>query len=114
MPPLAPRIGAMRERLTLQRNTLTESTTDGFKTNGWASYATGVEAEYLEPPTGNEAFEAAAVTAELPIGFRMRYRSDVVPKHRVLWRGFTLQITAVIPLMHVGRRFIRLQCSLTQ
>jgi SPP1 family predicted phage head-tail adaptor len=106
----------MRERLTLQRNTLGASSTadDGFKVHGWSSYATGVEAEYEEPPTGAEAFEGAAVTAELPLSFRIRYRPDVLPKHRVLWRGSELQIIAVIPVMRTGNRFLRLRCSLTQ
>lgn len=115
MPPLAPRLGSMREQLQLQRNTLAASSTadDGFKRHGWATYVT-VAGEYEAPPTGVEAFEASAVTAELPVSFRIRYRTDVVPKHRVLWKGLTLQIVAVIPLMTVGNRFLRLRCSLTQ
>jgi len=114
MPPLAPRLGAMRERLTLQRNTLATSTGNGFSTAAWAAYATGVEAEYEEPPTGVEAFEGSAVTAELPVAFRIRYRADVQPMHRVVWKGLTLQIAAVIPVVRVGNRFLRLRCSLTQ
>jgi SPP1 family predicted phage head-tail adaptor len=115
MAPLATRIGAMRERLQLQSSVLTKGS-DGFSTttsDGFTTYAT-VAAEYIEQPTGVEAFEAAAVTAELPIEFRIWYRPDVEPKHRARWRGKTLQIAAVIPVMNVGARFLRLRCSLTQ
>lgn len=111
--PLAARVGKMRETLALQRNTLATDTGTGFKSAGWATYAT-VAGEYLEPPTGAEAWEGAAVTAELPAAFRIRYRTDVVPKDRVVWKGQTLEIRAVIPVVHVGDRFLRLQCSLTQ
>lgn len=115
MAPLSSRIGAMRERLQLQRSAQTKGS-DGFSTttsDGFSTYAT-VAAEYIEQPTGVEAFEAAAVTAELPIEFRIWYRADVEPKHRALWKGQRLEIAAVIPVMNVGPRFLRLRCSLTQ
>jgi hypothetical protein len=36
-------------------------------------------------------------------------------KHRVVWRGQTLQILAPpIPVMKVGNRFLLVQCGLTQ
>ncbi len=112
MPPLATRIGAMRESLALQSDTVTTSTGTGFSTGTWTTYAT-VPGEYLQPAGGREVFEGSAVTAELPIRFRIRDRSDVVPKHRFLWRGQTLEIHAVIPVMTVGRRFLILECGAT-
>lgn len=113
MPPLQTRIGAMRESLALQSNTLTTSTGTGFSTAGWATYAT-VQGEYLQPTGGREAFEGGAVTAELPPRFRIRYRSDVQPKHRAVWKGQTLEIHAVIPITNIGDRFLILQCGVTQ
>jgi hypothetical protein len=34
-----------------------------------------------------------------------------VPKHRLIWKGQTYEIHAVIPVMTVGRRFLQLQCG---
>jgi head-tail adaptor len=111
--PLSTRIGSMRESLALQRNTVATSTGTGFSTDGWATYAT-VPGEYVQPSVGREAWEGAAVTAELPTRFRIRDRSDVEPKHRLLWKGATYEIHAVIPVMTVGRRFLFLDCGVTQ
>ena len=114
MPPLAPRIGAMRESLALQSNAETTSTGTGYTSGAnWSTYAT-VAAEYLAPASGREAWEGSAVTAELGPTFRIRDRSDVVPKHRAIWNGVTLEIHAVIAQIHVGRRFLLLQTGYTQ
>lgn len=113
MPPLSSRIGSMRESLALQSNAQTTSTGTGRRTDVWSTYAT-VPGEYIAPPGGTEQQQQAAVVAELGPRFRIRYRSDVVPKHRLTWRGQTLQIHAVIPVVHVGNRFLELQCGLTQ
>lgn len=113
MPPLASRIGAMRESLTLQSNTEVTSTGTGFKTAGWAPYAT-VAGEYLEPESGREAWQQGAVVAHQGPTFRIRYRDDVVPKHRLIWKGRTLQIHAVRLVMRVGDRFLFLDCGFTQ
>lgn len=108
------RIGPMRESLTLQVNTEMTSTGTGFKTANWATYAT-VPAEYLQPDQGTEGWKQASVVAELGPRFSIRYREDVRAKHRVLWRGQTLQILAPpTPVMKVGNRFLELQTGLTQ
>lgn len=108
MPPLRTRIGAMRESLTLQRDLVTTSTGTGFSSVAWSTYAT-VPGEYVQPSGGREAWEGSAVTAELPTTFRIRDRSDVEPKDRLLWNGLIHEIHAVIPMMTVGRRFLLLQ-----
>jgi SPP1 family predicted phage head-tail adaptor len=107
------RIGAMREALTLQSNTLQTSTGTGFSSDGWATFAT-VPGEYLQPDSGRESWQQSAVVAELGPTFRIRHRTDVEPKQRVLWKGQTLQIHAVIPVMRVGQRFLLLETGLTQ
>lgn len=113
MPPVSTRIGAMRESLTLQRNDEVTSTGTGRRTADWNTYAT-VAGEYLPPAGGRESFQQTAVVAELTPRFRIRYRDDVVPTHRLLWRGQTLQIHAVIPTMGVGNRFLEIHAGLTQ
>lgn len=110
---LASRIGSMRESLQLQSNAEQTSTGTGRRTPNWTVYAT-VAGEYLQPASGSESFQQSAVVAELGPKFRIRYRTDVEPKHRLIWRGQTLQIHAVIPVMSVGNRFLELQTGLTQ
>lgn len=107
------RLGAMRESLALQRNDEVTSTGTGRRTRDWETYAT-VAGEYLEPAGGTEQQQRAAVVAELLPSFRIRYRIDVKPKHQLLWRGQTLQITAVIAEMKTGNRWLLLRTGLTQ
>jgi SPP1 family predicted phage head-tail adaptor len=106
-------IGAMRESLALQSNAEVTSTGTGRRTASWSTYAT-VPGEYLQPSVGNEQLQQSAVVANLGPRFRIRYRTDVVPKHRLTWRGQVLQIHAVIPVMKVGNRFLELQTGATQ
>jgi SPP1 family predicted phage head-tail adaptor len=113
MAPLAPRLGSMREALALQSNALVTSTGTGFKTESWSTYA-HVAGEYVEPAQGRESWMQGAVVATVGPAFRIRYRADVRPKHRVVWKGQTLQIEAVIPRTRVGDRFLILQCGLQQ
>jgi len=113
MGPYATRIGSMRETLALQSNTITTSTGTGFQSDGWSTYAT-VKGEHLPPASGRESWQQSAVVAELGPTFRIRYRTDVRPKHQILWNGVTLQIAAVIPVVNVGNRFLLLQCGRTQ
>jgi len=113
MPPLQTRIGAMRESLAIQTVTETTSTGTGFRT-GAASTVLTIPAEYLQPAGGREAWEQSAVVAELGPRFRVRYRTDIEPKQKATWRGRTLQIHAVIPVMTVGNRFLILECGYTE
>lgn len=108
-----PRLGPMRESLALQSNAQQTSTGTGRRTDLWTTYAT-VAGEYLQPGGGTEQLQQAAVVAELAPRFRIRYRTDVVPKHRLTWRGQTLQIAAVITVMKTGNRFLELQCGMAQ
>lgn len=103
----------MRETLHLQRNTITTSTGTGFSTDSWTEYAR-VAAEYLEPAGGRESWQQSAVVAEIGPRFRIRFRTDVEPKHRFTWKGDVYEIHAVIPLHRVGQRFLLLQCGRTQ
>jgi head-tail adaptor len=103
----------MRQSLTLQRNTEVTSTGTGFRSASWATYAR-VAGEYLEPAGGHESWQQGAVVAQQPPRFRIRYRTDVVPKHRLVWNGQTLEIAAVITETAVGNRFTILLCGLAQ
>lgn len=114
MSPLQTRIGAMRESLQIQSDAITTSTGTGFQTGTWTTFAT-IPGEYIDVLRGSgEVFAQGSVVAELAPVFRVRYRADIEPKHRILWRGLTLQIHAVIPAMRVGNRFLMLHTGFTQ
>jgi SPP1 family predicted phage head-tail adaptor len=111
--PLASRIGSMRETLHLRRNTQTTDTGTGFKTSSWNTFAR-VAAEYINPPGGRESWQQSAVVSEIRPRFRIRPRTDVEPKQQFLWKGVTYEIHAVIPIQHVGARFLLLEAGRTQ
>lgn len=86
------RIGPMRERLTLQQDQGTTQDAYGQPVANWQDVAT-VWAE-VTPTSGMERFVqgAAQETAIATHRVRIRYRSDVGPGMRGLWRGRTLDI----------------------
>jgi SPP1 family predicted phage head-tail adaptor len=104
-----PRLGSFRESLALQRNAEATSTGTGRRTPAWSTYAT-VAAEYIQPTfrSMGESFAQDAVVAKALPMFRLRYRTDVRAKDRVLWRGQTLQIHGVVVVMKVGNRYLEL------
>jgi SPP1 family predicted phage head-tail adaptor len=91
--------GQLTERVTLQSKA---STPDAFgqDTAAWADVAT-VWAQVL-PLRGREFFAAAQVQQELSVKTTIRYRADVKPSMRLVWRGQPHDITGVVDLG--GRR----------
>lgn len=83
-------IGALRHRVTVQRNT-TSSDGKGGQTASWGTLAT-VWAS-VEPSTPKEDQQAGAMTGTLRYRVRLRLES-VTPqaKDRVLWDSKTLEI----------------------
>lgn len=59
--------------------------------------------------SGSEAFKAQQVNASVNVRVTMRYREDVLPSHRVLYKGKELEIKAVIP-DEVNRESLVLEC----
>lgn len=87
-------IGALRHRLTIQRNT-TAADGKGGQTSTWGTLATVWGS--VEPMRGNERQMAGAMTSEVAFRVRTRLRSDltVAPKDRLVWDSKTLEIAAV-------------------
>jgi len=90
--------GKLDRRITLEALTATQGSLGGVS-EGWAALAT-VWARWL-PGGGNETFTAAAVHAEAEGRFRIRWRSDVTTKHRVVYAAVNYDILAVDEM---GRR----------
>jgi len=105
-----PAIGAMRERITIQKKVATPDGQGGHSV-AWAVRA--VVAAALEALTGREAIAAQQITATFDRAFVIRYRTDVSVADRVVWAGRTLQILhAVDP--NDDARFLRLTCTEVQ
>jgi SPP1 family predicted phage head-tail adaptor len=105
-----PPIGAMRERIAIQRKV---ATSDGQGGHPAAYVVRAVVAAALEALTGREAIAAQQITATFGRAFVVRFRDDVSVTDRIVWAGRTLQIeTAVDP--DDDRRFLRLTCREVQ
>ena len=97
--------GALDQRVTLQsRSVVTDAY--GQDTITWVDIAT-VWAQ-CQALRGREFFAAAQVQQEQSVKVRIRYRSDVDQKCRLVWNGVNHDITGVIP---VGRKdFLEILC----
>ena len=105
-----PAIGAMRERITIQKKVAAGDGQGGHPVT-WTVRA--VVAAALEALTGREAIAAQQVTATFDRAFVIRYRAAVSVTDRIVWAGCTLQIlTAVDP--DDDDRFLRLTCTEVQ
>lgn len=83
--------GAMRHRITLQRNTPTVA--DFEQIDSWSDLAT-VWAEKREPK-GKETVEAMQVMSSMTVHFRIRYYDGLTTQDRVSWDGRAFDIRAV-------------------
>ena len=87
-------VGAMRERVELQNVTEAQSTS-GFPAETWATLATvWAEVKYNILPSKEDAM-ADKTTAVGVVTFRIRLRSDITEKTRILYRANYYDITAI-------------------
>src|SRR5262245_61685022 len=86
----------MDRRIQLQRKSATKNAR-GEEVVTWTTYAV-VWAEFI-PLRGRELFSAQQLHATADARFRMRYRSDVNPEHRILLEGkaYDVRYAAEIP-----------------
>jgi SPP1 family predicted phage head-tail adaptor len=87
------RAGKLRHRVALQASTRT-ITTDGY-TDAWATYAN--EFVSIEPatPRSTATFVQATITTPITHVVRLRYRSDLLAKHRILHNARALYIAGM-------------------
>lgn len=83
--------GRLRERAAIQAATVTQNTS-GELIESWATETT-VWAQVL-PGSVSERFSAAASqrASEITHTVRMRFRTDITPKKRLLWETRILEI----------------------
>lgn len=92
---IAPRIGAMRHRVTIEEPVRTGDEGGGAEIL-WTQVAT-VWAE-VRPKTGREVFESDQLGGRVTHDVRMRFREGVTPKMRILHRGRVFDIRYVANL----------------
>ena len=99
--------GAMRYRIAIERTTQSRGSAGGVA-NNWAGLAT-VWGEY-QPNRGREFFAARGLLAETNAVFKIRYRTDVTAKERVVFRSRVYNIIDAVA--EEGRaRYMLLYCS---
>jgi len=101
------KVGTMRERITIQAVTETQSST-GYPAESWGTYATRWAA--VTNTTGKEDEESGQKTATRKTTFMIRYDVNVTEKHRVTYRNNTYDVTAV--LHNADRRYTELETQL--
>lgn len=87
--------GRLTERIRLQRRA-TGINDSGSERREWDDIGT-VYAE-AAPVTGRESFAGQQRFAEVDVVFTVRYRADLTPLHRILWREREYDVVAVLPL----------------
>lgn len=91
-------IGKLRQRVKIQTSA---ETRDEFKgrVTVWTDVAT-VRAEVV-PTGGREMFRSGGVQAQATHRVRMRHRSVLTPKHRLVWldTGLVLNVVACPPVV---------------
>lgn len=100
--------GRMDQRITLQAPSASVDAL-GQRVETWADVAT-VWAE-VQPLRGREFFAAGAMQSEAAVRVRMRYRTDVTGKMRVLWRSVPHALVAEPMDVDAGRHTLELLCS---
>lgn len=90
--------GSLDRRIVIQQRTDTRDAA-GEPIPTWSVLDTVWAA--LEPLQGQELIEAQETNAKRKARFRIRYRTDVTEKMRVVWDGETWDINAI---SEIGRR----------
>lgn len=102
---IAPRIGALRHRITIEQPDRTPDEAGGAEIN-WTPVAT-VWAE-IQPKAGREVFESDQLGGRVTHDVRIRFRAGITPKMRCVQGGRVFDIRYVADL---GGRAEWLICS---
>lgn len=92
--------GALRNRITIQREQFVADGMGGGA-HTWSNYAT-IRA-FIKPMSGNERLYSQRLEAEVTHRIFIRYRDDLRTSDRILFRGRTMQIRALINLEEANR-----------
>lgn len=99
--------GHLRDRVTLQQRAAGVDA-HGQESTTWEDVAT-VWA-HVQPLRGREFFAAGQVQSQVDVRMRIRYRSDVVPTMRAVWRSQPHDIVGVIDV-EAAKEALELMCA---
>lgn len=101
--------GKLRHRVSLQRNEPTQNQSTGEILDKWVEYAKVWAA--VEPLSARDFIAAQAVQSKVAARIVMRYRSDILPTHRIVHRGTVYTIAGVLPDADSGLEYITIPVS---
>ena len=100
--------GKLRHRLVLQRPVVSLDS-DGAQTHAWEEVATVWGA--IEPISGREFVQSAAVQSQVTVRITLRWRPDLRADWRISHAAKPYQIAAVLPDKDSGLEYITCPCS---
>lgn len=92
--------GSLRERIIFQYCTPAQDAL-GWPDQTWVTLAT-VWAS-VSPISSNEMWKAHREITEVDTKFKIRYRKDIQPTYRILWKNKLYKIYSVIDVNAAGR-----------
>jgi len=101
--------GKLRHRITLQKPGKVQNPDNGEMEVAWLDLAT-IWADVV-PLSAREFVAAQAMQNAVTTRIKIRYRQDISPKYRILFRGKIFNIEGVLPDPDSGLEYITLPCS---
>ena len=101
--------GKFQHSVELHSFTTTVDMSTGERIQSWSMYADAWA--HVQPVSGKEFIAALAVQSQVTIRVQMWFRDDVTSAHRLVFRGKTYDIEAVLPDLGSGLEYLTLMCS---
>ena len=99
--------GELKRKISLERDTLTR--VDGAEVKTPTTYAANVWAK-AEALSGRELLAAQQIESSVNWRFTVRYRTDILPRDRVVYNGKHMEIRVILPDEDL-RDFVWLLCE---
>lgn len=94
----------LNERVIVQEPVETQDPMTGYITVTWESFA-HLYAK-AEPAVGREFEAAAAIQAERPVKFTLRWHDEIEPTMRIVWRGDNYNIRSIADIKGKRREML--------
>ncbi|HIE0939541.1 TPA: phage head closure protein [Serratia marcescens] len=101
--------GKLRHRITLQKPVKVQDPETGSVENIWQDLAQ-LWAE-VSPLSARELVSAQAMQNAVTTRITIRYRQDIEPKYRILFRGKKFNIEGILSDPKSGLEYLTLPCS---
>ncbi|MBH3202572.1 phage head closure protein [Serratia marcescens] len=101
--------GKLRHRITLQKPVKVQDTTSGEMIDTWQDVS-NLWAE-VSPLSAREFVSAQAMQNAVTTRITVRYRQDIEPKYRILFRGKIFNIEGILSDPKSGLEYLTLPCS---